>query len=400
MNDLIRKILILVLFVQAIQAQAQVTQTGVRKGFFKRLWFQGKKPKNKSNNSFEQLYYRAMYLYELGIPDSVSKTLSKDSLKHYNFNMATKAQKIETYRIKALALVLMDDLPSAQKSIKKLLALSPNYHPREDDLADFLWQKKQMIIVPKLSLSMEVGLNITSPNVRSAHTIFDYSPALLYQYEFQHLGNYDELKNTVQSVYQAPNKYSFNWGKEIGINLEYALTKHFRIMIKNKYERLAFEHHSQILRANFKHLIDYGHIALRLNYMLFVRYFYNNTKWRPYLHVGGFSRILLNARKLENITNTVRNVQLQSKPHAYGMLWGLGLRRVGKKSWIALELERKNSFSNLSNPSNRLLNNDASTYIFDFYDVHQDVILNSWAVNLHLGMYLNYKVFRKRKARR
>ncbi len=370
------------IWAQDIETAADSVQT--KKRFFRRIFAQkdtSEVRKTIQGDSFDILFVQAVHLYNNGIPDSVLTFLSKENLRAANFGQATKPQKAEIYRLKALASVLTDDMKLAQIYVKKLLALEPNYRPREEDLADFLWQKDQMVVMPKFSFGLKFGSNFSLPKTTKSYSIFGNSAGVnqpLYNPE-----------NTYKS-------YLSNIGMGVGLNLEYALTKRIRMGVEAMYENYTFQYDSELIDATFRQSMNYVNLMIQGKYILPTDYFFGNFKWQPYVHYGFFSRFLFTALKTETNTNTERNITPQTNGTAHGMFWGGGIRKAGKKSWIALEIVRKISPTNIMDADYRFYNNEAGDYMFDFYSVGNDIELRSWEIQLNLGLHLNYKVFKKR----
>jgi len=130
----------------------------------------------KKDTSFwtlETAFTHAISLYEDGLPDSVLQVLSKENLRKMKIGQANKLQRSRIYHLKALASVLNDDIRATQDNIKKMLTLQPNYRPRKDDLADFIWQMRQMTVVPKTVFGLKIGLNGVTPNIQKRYSIFE-----------------------------------------------------------------------------------------------------------------------------------------------------------------------------------------------------------------------------------
>jgi len=342
--------------------------------------------KDTSNWTLEMALTNAVLLYEDGLPDSVLQVLSKENLRKLKIGQANKLQKSEIYRLKALASVLNDDIGSTQKNIKKMLTFQPDYHPREDDLADFLWQMKQMTVVPKTVFGLKVGGNTVTANVQSRYSIFETQGV-----------RYDTRKYSTSSITRIKNT-----GFSVGGHTEYTLLRRIRLGGEINYSNYSYDYTSNIVTGNFSRSLSYGELSINGKYILPIDFLFQkilaqkNNSWKLYAQYGLFYRFLLTAKESEKDSNSQLGILPWLNRTANGFLWGGGIRKTGKKSWISLEFTQKLSPTNISNPNHRFFNGEGADYIFDFYDISDDINLHSFEVHLNLGFYLNYKVFGKR----
>ena len=339
--------------------------------------------KDTSIWTLETAFTHAILLYQDGLPDSVLQVLSKENLRKMKIGQANKLQRSRIYHLKALASVLNDDIRATQDNIKKMLTLQPDYRPRKDDLADFIWQMRQMTVVPKTVFGLKIGLNGVTPNIQKRYSIF-------------------ETQGTSYGTRSYSTSLTRNNGFSIGAHTEYTLLRDIRLGGELNYFRYSYHYTSNIVQGDFSRSLSYGELSVNGKYILPTDILLQKIlgkkmdSWKLYVQYGFFYRYLMTANESEKLSRSKLSIRPWLNETASGILWGGGIRKTGKKSWISLEITQKLSPTNISNPNKRFFNGEGADYIFDFYDLSDDINLNSLEIHLSFGYYFNYKVFGKR----
>lgn len=365
--------------------QTDTAQTE-KKSFFKRL-FQKKQADTTATGErlqLETVFAQAQELYRDGLPDSVLTLLSKNNLQKLNIRQANPLQKAEIYRLRALASVLTDDMRQVQQNVKRMLTYEPDYREREDDLADFKWHKARMTVLPKMVFGVKAGTTVTMPQTIQRFSLFERQDDILY------------------NVRSYSSNLIKNSGFAVGLQGEYTLFPFLRIGSEVNYSNYRFTYTSNAVAGKFSRTLNYGEIIVNGKYVLPTHIFAPQftgkklQRWNFYVMGGGFYRPLLSSHELETLSNTDLEITPWLASATSGFLWGGGIRRVNKKSWFTLEVVQKVSTDNIVNPNHRFYNSEGARYLYDFYDVSDDMSLNHWEISLGMGFYFNYKVFAKR----
>lgn len=320
------------------------------------------------------------------------------------FKKAEKEIRADIYQLVTLSYDALNRPGMRDIYLKKLLDIRPNvgagiYWPSLRRMAE-----EKYIVLPRLLLGVNAGLNITSPHPYNRYSIL--GPAAS--------AGWDSFRRD----------YSYNlahlWGAQLGGALEYTLTKNLSLNMQISAVSLAFRYKNNVKLENkgegsgesrqmsldftHRHELYYLEIPLLLKY----RFINKKSKLKPYLQIGGFLRILQFALKsIDTIPDTGYSPYLEENTKSFylnklitgtnsGFCAGAGISYdtvfMGFPLRLEFGLNYKHGFNNIVDEDQRY---KCEELISGYYDVFDDIKLRSWDLNVKILLPVSFKAFKR-----
>lgn len=305
--------------------------------------------------------------------------------------------RVDIYRLVALSYDDLDDTAMRDKYLEKILDIRPHmesgiYRPSWRIIA-----REKYIVLPRLMMGVNTGLNITIPNPYNRYSIL--GPAA----------------STGGDSY--PKNYSYNLAHLLGAHIsgviEYTLSKNLSINVQVAPISLAFRYETNLKwESKGKRItLDFIH-RQQLYYIeipLFLKYRFVDIKSRlkPYVQIGGFLRIQEFTHKIID-----RTLETESEPpvkdtNAFylkklinpintGFCIGTGITYdtgfVGFRLFFELGVNYKYCFNNIVDAGRRY---NERELIFGYYDVFDDIKLRNWDLTFKILFPISFKAFKR-----
>jgi hypothetical protein len=320
------------------------------------------------------------------------------------FKKAEKEIRADIYQLVTLSYDALNRPGMRDIYLKKLLDIRPNvgagvYWPSLRRIAE-----EKYIVLPRLLLGVNAGLNITRPHPYKRYSILGPDAST----------GWDSF----------PKDYSNNlahlWGAQLGGALEYTLTKNLSINMQISAISLAFRYKNNVKQENkgegsgenqqmsldftHRHELYYLEIPLLLKY----RFINKKSKLKPYLQIGGFLRILQFALKsIDTIPDTGYSPYFEENTKSFylnklvtgtnsGFCAGVGISYDTVFMGFPLRLEfginYKHGFNNIIDEDHRY---EYEELISAYYDVFDDIKLRSWDLHVKILLPVSFKAFKR-----
>lgn len=304
-------------------------------------------------------------LYQEGRPDSVLRVMDKYIKKPRLFLHVNKGLRTSFYRIIAHSYILLDSLDKAEIYVKKMMAY--DYIRQDDDLQPYKDLLAKFYTIPKLSIGMRAGVNVTTIDLIKEFSIFEFNGGQKIQ-----------------------GQYEFGLGFHLGTMISYALTKHLTVSIEPSITQHEFKYTATLAALKidyaYKQKLMYVDLPVIAKYNFLVAH-----KYVPYLQAGvGYRQLFTATRKVE--TSNIDASSLFSKGNI-GVILGGGFSWKTSKYTLNIDGRYKYNLNKINNSANRYLNDNLSDiFIYKFYDVGDDISLNNFQVSLGVTYHLSQKV--------
>lgn len=337
--------------------------------------------------SIGKAYDLAYELYRDGKIDS-SLIYLEACIVDKRFFIESKREKARIFRLAAMASYILDRYETGDFYVKKMLAYDPAYQIRQDDLKKFELAYERLYALPKMSLGINFGGNLTMPfaNEKEVYSIFEF-------------GSIENNKLSAQKIsgeyYEAPHPLV-----NFGLVIEYSLLRHWAlsselngILQQFKYSIYYKEQNIGLNEFSYHQSVSYLMMPVVVKY-----YFFPGLKVRPWIETGFFGKYLLLSRKVSGQVNISNISQMNS--FDFGLVAGTGVRydydRNGK--WgIALHLKYCQGLVNIFNKQNRYYTDNVSDiFLYKNYDVTDNVKLSNFMIYFSWSYFLTYKIYEKR----
>jgi hypothetical protein len=317
------------------------------------------------------------------------------------FKKVKKEIRANIYQWMALSLTELDKTEMADIYIKRLVVFR-----HREGIGDY-WlsirdaAKNKYYVAPRLLLGVKLGTNFTLAAPLNSFSIFE--PA------------YDTGEDNYEK------KYDFHLnhcrGIQLGIIVEYALSKNLSICVQPVFSMLKFQYednrHSKhnvqtgennsnifTMNATSRQTLHYIEMPLLLKYRL------GRAKLKPYLQIGGFLSIMTSARKTmvtrttEIIgqyrgSSTSRVEDIPIKKHmtrsTRGFCLGAGIDYDAGNFRLGIEINYKHLLGNIVNENSRY----DKDITLGYYDMLDDIALRNFEISLKVLMPISFKAFGK-----
>ncbi len=306
--------------------------------------------------------YDANKLFESGnIKESI------ELLEPCLLNKKGKEEKIESYHLLAQAYQNLNDLTNAQKYVRKMLLLKPDYQkfPNIDPL-DFSRLVNQYTVSPKFYLGIKAGVNRNSVDLKKSYAAYSSSQSYNPLTGFQ-IG--------------ATGDYRFSKGLSLNLDLLYSGLGINHIVDnaggwKQEYTEQQNYFITNLLVSKYfkskKGLQIYTGAGLSMAYLINSNVFLESTN----LETGSIQQSTQDPLAYRNRLQTAGNVHLGL---AYPLFQGI----------IGLETNVFYFFGETVNPDKRM---DDLNFIFNNQYVNDDVSLRLMTINITYKVPLVYRI--------
>jgi hypothetical protein len=363
----------------------------------------GGKKREKLNQKFRSIAEEMKTAYGNGNLDQVidlykEKCSGKEKKK---FKKVTHDIRAEIYRLVALSYYALDKPERGDYSLRKLLVL------RRQEGTDKYWlsirntAREKYYVAPRLLVGFSTGINLTMAQPFGRYSVLEFV---------------SEEKGAPYAK-DYPLDFNRSRGVHIGLNVEYALSKHFWLCFPPSLTNLKFQYEYTLRYEGGKPKFTYKplqrvrciEIPLLLKY-----HFAPAARWKPYLQAGGYFRFVTSATKdvylyLIDFDGTDvgellwdKDLSIKSRlTRAQVGLWlgagvGFGIEAGGMKLEVSLEINYKHGLDNIVNTGNRWgydnLQDDRLLYYH--YDVFDDMKLDHLELGLKISLPISFKAFK------
>ena len=294
------------------------------------------------------------------------------------FKQTSKEIRAGIHRMEALAYIILNEPDSAQIATMNMMAYWPFYEKEKrfhinDDLTEFDTKVKELHALPRFSVGVKGGGNLSLVNLIQPFSAFEKTQA-------------------------DPLNYSFRIGFQFNIVGEYLLTRDITLALEPGYAFQQLTYRTTYLQEeidySYKQNLTFLDIPLWLRYHLIPA-----GKLKPYLQAGAFYKQLLNSTKETTFAdNASREIPVGTimQRHYYGLGIGGGVTLHRQRSAFRIEVAWRYSLNLLNNPQKRYLNNGQNRILlYEYYDLSDDIRLNSLDINLIYLFAFNHKAFRR-----
>ncbi|NIM11874.1 MAG: outer membrane beta-barrel protein [Candidatus Aminicenantes bacterium] len=317
------------------------------------------------------------------------------------FKKVKKEIRTNIYQCVALSYNELDNPEIADIYIRRLLVLR-----RREDTGDYWWSlrdtaKDKYYVAPRLLVGVKLGTNFTIAKSFNSYSIFE------------------PVYETGEDNYEKKYDFHFNHsrGTQLGIIVEYALSKNLSIyiqpvlsMLKFQYKDSQYIEHSVQMEENnldsftrdstSRQTLHYIEIPLLLKYQL------GRAKLKPYLQIGGFLSIMRSAYKMMSIkiTEVIGQYQGSSttliedipiKDHITrsrsGFCLGAGIDYDAGDLRLGIEINYKHLLGNIVNKDHRF----DKDILLGYYDVFDDITIRNVEISLKVLLPISFKAFRR-----
>lgn len=313
------------------------------------------------------------------------------------FRRSAKEIRGNIYQYVALSYIALDEPELAEIYLKKLFVI------RRKETFDDSWLaikkfKSNYSVAPRLLVGVNAGVNLSGVQAGTLYSVLEpaFSTGInpyLKDYRF-------DLTNSR--------------GMQIGIVVEYFLSKNLSIKIQPGVSTRKFQYKSRIDwdETDYPVIMELEHLH-RLNYIdipVFLKYQFQGARLKPYFQAGAFVSFLTSAYKTVNEysmdtfyvdppetleqfgfgrDNIIKEILTKTNT---GFIIGAG---IGYDAWgMRLELG-----VNYIHGLNNFIIEDArwslSHIVLGYYDVFDDMKLRSWELSLKVLMPISFKAFRR-----
>lgn len=329
----------------------------------------------------EEDYTNARHYYREGKIDSATYLL-ENLLQSPAFSKLYQGVKADIYKLLSMSYITLDRLNDAEVPLRKMLALRPFYRATEEDLMRFKTALDTLKATPLLSIGIRSGANVsfarrigepisvissfTNPNLGDEK----YEYGLGFYFGF--FVKYRALKNI--SIIFTP---SF-------INYTFGYTENYTLVREKGSDKV-----SSTFGYSYNQAIRYLETPISLNYNIEI-----GNKIRPFVSVGWFQGFLLSAEKQSEASYITGGQRFPNKENFIatnrGYMLGAGINYEFNNFAINLDARYKYGVANLTNISNRFVSHEIA---LGFYDIPNDIKVNTVELGLTLIYHLRFKVF-------
>jgi hypothetical protein len=317
------------------------------------------------------------------------------------FKKVNKEIRANIYQRVALAYTELDQPEKGDIFIRRLLVLRRREGTGEYWLSIRNSAKDKYYVAPRLLVGVKSGMNFTIAAPLTSYSIFE--PA------YATGENHNE------------KKYDFHFnhsrGAQLGIIIEYALSKRISIYLQPTFNTLKFQYieslHSQHIvqssETNINAINMDATSRQTLYYIempLFLKYRLGRAKLTPYVQIGAFLSTRTSARKTiaakitEVIgqytgsgTNLVEEISIKNHINrsTRGFCLGAGFDYDAGNLRLGIEINYKHILGNIVNKFNRYDKDIALGY----YDMLDDIALRNFELSLKVLLPITFKAFEK-----
>jgi len=354
----------------------------------------------------------AQQLYQEGRIDSVLITLDSCLNNPKLIRKLRVEDKASLFKMVGNTHIILDQPGEAQPYIQDFLSLQPFYrdNPDPDDLIRFSEAIDSLQVFPKWKVGFRAGLNLTTIDPKKRFDILDFGTEPVDKEYVENIFRLNDLE-----FVQLSEIMGFNlglilerslWSKNTSVSFQPGFSK-----VKFKYQIIYQDLGDLTFEATQK--ISYFDLPIIAKYRFMV-----SKKVSPFVLAGIYSRVLLNSNKEMSsafqpdpsnptlITRETPETPVSSLMNDFsggfivgaGVSWNWRKNDIDffKRSSLNFEIRYLNSWNNANDADNRFMNNNLSdVFLYEFYDVMDDIRLNNLEFSVSLLYDLNYNVFQR-----
>ncbi len=318
-------------------------------------------------------YEQASKAYQVGDMDKSIEILEEIIYSNRLMKAANKQQRAEVMRLAAMTALYKKRTDLADKYIKKILMYQPSYkidNVNTNDLIAIKAKLEKLYAVPKLSVGVGVGTNTTFIERTDEQTLMNHDA-----------GEDSKYKNTIGAI-------------SLFATFEYALMPVLSFSGKLSYTNNKYKYLLPIISDDRKdtafQTLNYIQLPLTARFGVF-----SSRKISPYIQGGATFKYLSSSERLVNDTKSPMNEYY--KTFDIGLLAGGGVKLyLSKFAILNIEVLYYHGFNEINNSENRFLSGPAGDeFLFQYYDVMDNIKLRNMSLSLSLSYAINHKVFRK-----
>jgi hypothetical protein len=364
-----------------------------------------------------ELYKQALQKYQDGDVQAAYDLLENCFSAKKLLAKTERDVKANLYWLGTQSSILLKKNNEAKYYLKKMLAIRPYYKPDKDDLQDVGNMMKALIVKPRVSLRLMGGLTGSSANVKESYGIFVNGSSGFSEPKTYRKNPQIDIMTGAELQFTFNRYVSFGLGVSISTEeyrykyqlnqqtVEYSLIE----SSANKFDTLQTQTYS--LNQQYDHTQSLTYIKFPISLKIHP---ITIGRFEPYAEIGGYTGLLLSANKTVNTTETdTYNVDYiggsleQTETRTDFFTTNIkSIYVLGTYGWFAgggvnIKIHRTNLFvgarfqfglNNVVRQESRF-NFDDLTY--DFYDVMDDVSINSGQVFVGWSIPLFFKAYEK-----
>jgi len=318
---------------------------------------------------FKAALTAAKTFYNEGQADSTIEALSP-YLSNLDLTFQDKDQKMEVYRLAALSYILLEQDEKAEKYIKQLVRLEPNYEKtrREtDDFQKFYQIMNRFIAIPQYTIGAKYSTNTAFIREVAMYQIF-----------------------TEEDV----AKYQSGTGLNFGISAQYYFRSRLGINadLQNTYSRFSKSISGENNRTEFT--ISQIEVPLMLRFYLLKKKYFT-----PYFELGGYTSFLVTAKQKYEINKwEIRN---SMNFFSYGPVTGAGLSINVNLISLNAALRYYQGVKPINNPKHRFYFDGSTDFLLHKqYSLMDDIELSKLQLEFGLSFSLSYKAIAKQSIKK
>jgi Outer membrane protein beta-barrel domain len=310
---------------------------------------------------------QALQAYELGRISEIPILLN-ECLK-FGFD---KTERIEAYKLLTLTHLYSNERESAQKSMKNFLKLYPDYQINKIvDPPEFISLYESFRTSPVFQIAIQAGAN------RSFIT--------------------ETKRYSLDLIRDKKSLYTGDIAFQVGVGLEFAITKKLHISPSVLFVRSKHSYKHEILEYSTLDLVETQN---RVEIPLLARYYFFNTKKKPYLLAGGSANLMVGATGIavrqdvvdadnqRQVSGPSIDMTAQRSLLTYSAIGGAGIKfdNIIGRSDLMLEFRYQYGLANVTKTSARASNQEL-VYDYGYIDSDYNLHYASFTINYMMPYY-------------
>jgi outer membrane protein W len=325
-------------------------------------------------------YEKALLLYNKGIADSALRVLQPCLENKRNLKSLSKETSGRIFRLAALSSIMTGNPGDAEKYVKQMLEFLPDYKnsKNEGDIMEFSLMLDKVTAIPSLRVSIEAGINIPFSKITKQYS------------------NYQAVAGSASLNSSA--------GYIFGISCEKMLTKKFSLEAGVEIGRYKFKYS---VKGVSEGQIVYNQNINSIEIPVIARYYFTDSRFRPYVEGGVAGRLLPGSSDKSDIYGKYRLTNSSGSDKIlttfltnieyFNMAFGAGAAYDLKKISIRLDIRYNQSFANknLTSGFDKIggYSDIPPTEKFYYTNDINLISFNNLQISLGLVYNLRYKVF-------
>ena len=302
----------------------------------------------------------------------------------------TKQEKIDALELLALSKLYLDEMDNADSIYLKLLLTDPEHtvNPLIDP-PDLIFLHQSFRTEPIFSWSVSAGITYSIPSIINNDFIY---PTTIIKYN-------DQLPQPMEPA----KDYKGMVGFLFGFNMDFVVHRNLFVGLGLNYTRTGFKYHAKYIRDLYATSNDnnlyyesiYKQILDWIAIPVFVKYQFEDVKFKPYIFGGASYNGLIRSRK-----NDLTREKVQGEPETkieqgswndmdtknrnnFSMNFGAGIMyKTNGIDYVVIEIRYSKLIKNISNNSTRYGDIDNQTNVILYGAALDDYSLTSFDLSL------------------